>query len=94
MDRRKLIGLLGAGAALATLAPSAARAQAKNLLDQIREMQRAGKAGRARTDNQDVRFELFALGGHHLLSDRTIAYTEPTRHQRKSPTAIGAFCAF
>ncbi len=35
------------------------------LLDEIREVQRARKPRRSRADDEDVRFELFTLNGHH-----------------------------
>jgi hypothetical protein len=37
------------------------------LLDQIREVQRASEACRARADDQNVRFELFAFDGHGVI---------------------------
>jgi hypothetical protein len=37
------------------------------LLNQIREVQRASEACRARADDQNVRFELFALDGHGVI---------------------------
>ncbi len=37
------------------------------LFNEIREMQRAGEACRARAHNQYIRFELFALYGHVLF---------------------------
>ena len=36
-------------------------------LDEIREMQRAGKPRRPRADDQHIRLELFALRGHGLF---------------------------
>ena len=41
------------------------RASGVVLLDEIREMQRAGETGGASTDDQHIPLELFALDGHN-----------------------------